>query len=50
MFSADVFRELVKVIWIYYLLSNPYKFMRGYLYFPNNLKHIKTHIEFYIKL
>ena len=32
----------MKVILLYYLvLINPYKFMSGYLYFPNNLKDIK---------
>ena len=31
---------------LYYLtLINPYKFMTGYLYFPNNLKDIKDHIK-----
>ena len=35
----------MKVIWLYYLvLINRYKFMSGYLYFPNNLKDIEEHI------
>ena len=29
----------MEVIWI--ILINPYKFMSGYLYLPNNLKDIK---------
>ena len=29
----------------YQVLSYPYKFMNGYLYFPNNLKNIKKHIK-----
>ena len=30
---------------MYYLvLINPFKFMSGYLYFPNNLKDMKDHI------
>ena len=35
----------MKVIWLYYLvLINRYKFMSGYLYFPNNLKDIEDRI------
>ena len=35
----------MKVVWLYYLvLINSYKFMNGYLHFPNNLKDIKYHI------
>ena len=30
------------------ILSYPYKFMSGYLYFPNNLKDIKDHIYAYM--
>ena len=38
MFSCDLLLNM-KVIWLYYLvLTNSYKFMSGYLYFPNNLK------------
>ena len=29
------------------ILSYPYKFMSGYLYFPNNLKDIEDHIQPY---
>ena len=30
---------------MYFLvLINPFKFMSGYLYFPNNLKDMKDHI------
>ena len=32
-------------IWLYYLVFiNPYKFISGYLYFPNNIKDIEDHI------
>ena len=35
----------IKVIWLYYLvLINRYKFVSGYLYFPNNLKDIRDHM------
>ena len=34
----------IEVIWLYDLvLIKPYKFMSGYVYFPNNLKDIKDH-------
>ena len=37
----------MKVIWAYsYLLTYHYKFMSGYLYFPNNLKDQKTIYRF----
>ena len=32
----------------YVILSYPYKFMSGYLYFPNNFKDIKDHILAYM--
>ena len=39
----------MKVIWLYYLvLINPFKFMSGYLYFPNNLKDIKDYVSAYM--
>ena len=39
----------MKVIWFYRLdLINTCKIMRGYLYFPNNLKDIKGHIYAYM--
>ena len=39
----------MKVIWLYYLvLINPFKFMSGYLNFPNNLKDIKDHKAYMI--
>ena len=39
----------MSVIWFYrFDLINSCKFMRGYLYFPNNLKDIKGHIYAYM--
>ena len=32
----------------YVILSYPCKFMNGHLYFPNNLKYIKDHIQAYM--
>ena len=41
----------IKVIWLYYLvLINPYKFMSGYLYFHNNLRHKGPYIGLYDNL
>ena len=30
------------------ILSYPYKFMSGYLYFPNNLRHKRPYIGWYV--